>query len=565
MRCIGSIICKMQNLCFDERIRAKIAHIVRGYEDMHVYQHEAWQFLRDNPFSHLFIDLGMGKTVSSLTLIAWLLREITSEKILVIGPVRVMSDTWPTEIGLWEHTAHMSYTLIREDDDDPRLKAARAVDRRENPERSFQRDMLVAQGVNEAEILTKLGPTNDTRARHAIRAELARSSTNIHFINKEQLEWLVNLHKGKWPYRTVIIDEVSLFKDHSTHVFKALAKVRRTPGLITRLHGLTATPAAETYEHLWTLLYLLDLGERLGKKISWYRERYFTYNKWSMKFKLRPDAEHEILAKISDVCLVMKAEDYLQLEKPNIIVKPVTLDPRQLDLYTKMEADFIVTLDDGTKVEADNAAALTGKLLQMASGVLYETVTEGDWEVEDTRKVTKVHHLHDHKIETLKEIVESLQGKPVLVAYHFKSSLDRLKKTFPKAVVMDRDGKCVKDWNAGKIQMLLIHPKSGGHGLNLQHGGHNLVFFDLTWSLELYLQLIGRLARQGQKHPVLVQLLVAIGTLDEAVCSAINGKAFDQEALFRILRRLVRAHRERQKGSADVGVWRSGVDKSTAC
>jgi SNF2 family DNA or RNA helicase len=555
----------MQNLCFDERIRAKIAHIVRGYEDMHVYQHEAWQFLRDNPFSHLFIDLGMGKTVSSLTLIAWLLREITSEKILVIGPVRVMSDTWPTEIGLWEHTAHMSYTLIREDDDDPRLKAARAVDRRENPERSFQRDMLVAQGVNEAEILTKLGPTNDTRARHAIRAELARSSTNIHFINKEQLEWLVNLHKGKWPYRTVIIDEVSLFKDHSTHVFKALAKVRRTPGLITRLHGLTATPAAETYEHLWTLLYLLDLGERLGKKISWYRERYFTYNKWSMKFKLRPDAEHEILAKISDVCLVMKAEDYLQLEKPNIIVKPVTLDPRQLDLYTKMEADFIVTLDDGTKVEADNAAALTGKLLQMASGVLYETVTEGDWEVEDTRKVTKVHHLHDHKIETLKEIVESLQGKPVLVAYHFKSSLDRLKKTFPKAVVMDRDGKCVKDWNAGKIQMLLIHPKSGGHGLNLQHGGHNLVFFDLTWSLELYLQLIGRLARQGQKHPVLVQLLVAIGTLDEAVCSAINGKAFDQEALFRILRRLVRAHRERQKGSADVGVWRSGVDKSTAC
>lgn len=535
---------------FDERIRAKFANVIRTEADLHVYQHEAWQFLRDNPFSHLFIDLGLGKTVSSLTLIAWLLREITDEKILVIGPVRVMTDTWPTEIALWQHTAHLSYTLIREDDDDPRLKAARAVDRRENPDRSFERDMLVAQGMDEVEILTKLGPTNETRARHAIRAELARSSTNIHFINKEQLEWLVNLHKGNWPYRTVIIDEVSLFKDHSTHVFKALAKVRRTPGLITRLHGLTATPAAETYEHLWTLMYLLDLGERLGKKISWYRERYFTYNKWSMKFKLRPDAEQEILAKVSDVCLVMKAEDYLDLEKPTIIQKPVHLTERQMDMYRKLETDFLVTLDDGTQIEAENAAALSGKLLQMSSGVLYETAMVGDWETEDMKKVTKVHHLHDHKIETLKEIVESLQGEPVLVAYHFKSSLDRLRKAFPKAVVMDREGKCVKDWNARKIPILLIHPKSGGHGLNLQHGGHNLVFFDLTWSLELYLQLIGRLARQGQKHPVVVQLLVAIGTLDEAVCNAIYGKEAGQDTLFAILKRLIRARKAKKTVAA---------------
>ena len=531
---------------FDERIRAKFANVIRTEEDLHVYQGEAWTFMRDNPFSHLFIDLGLGKTVSSLTLIAWLLREITSDKILVIGPVRVMTDTWPTEITLWQHIAHLNYTLIREDDDDPRLKAARAVDRRENPDRSFERDMLTAQGVDETEILAKLGPTHETRARHAIRAELAHSSTNIHFINKEQLEWLVNLHKGKWPYRTVIIDEVSLFKDASTHVFKALAKVRRTPGLITRLHGLTATPAAETYEHLWTLMYLLDLGERLGKKISWYRERYFTYNKWAMKFKLRPDAEQEILAKISDVCLVMKAEDYLDLEKPTIIQKPVRLNERQMNLYRKMETDFIVTLDDGTEIEAENAAALSGKLLQMSSGVLYETAMLGDWETEDMKKVTRVHHIHDHKLDTLREIVESLQGEPVLVAYHFKSSLDRLRKTFPKAVVMDREGKCVKDWNARKIAILLIHPKSGGHGLNLQHGGHNLVFFDLTWSLELYLQLIGRLARQGQKHPVVVQLLTAVGTLDEAVCNAIQGKEAGQDTLFAILKRLIKKRQQKK-------------------
>jgi hypothetical protein len=540
----------MQKLSFDERISAKFANVIRTEADLHDYQHEAWQFLRDNPFSHLFVDLGLGKSVTSLTLIAWLLREITDEKILVIGPVRVMTDTWPTEITLWQHTAHLSYTLIREDDDDPRLKAARAVDRRENPDRSFERDMLVAQGMDEAEILTKLGPTNETRARHAIRAELAQSSTNIHFINKEQVEWLVNLHKGKWPYRTVIYDEISLAKDHKTHQFKALAKVRRTPGLITRFHGLTATPAAETYEHLWTLMYLLDLGERLGKKISWYRERYFTYNKWSMKFKLRPDAEKEILEKVSDVCLVMKAEDYLDLEKPTIIRKPVHLTERQMDMYRKLETDFLVTLDDGTQIEAENAAALSGKLLQMSSGVLYETAMIGDWETEDMKKVTKVHHIHDHKIDTLKEIVESLQGEPVLVAYHFKSSLDRLKKAFPKAVVMDREGKCVKAWNAGKIPMLLIHPKSGGHGLNLQHGGHNLVFFDLTWSLELYLQLIGRLARQGQKHPVVVQLLVACGTLDEAVCAAINGKESDQDMLFTILKRLIKASRKAKSAAS---------------
>lgn len=540
----------MQKFSLDDYIRAKFANVIRGPDDMHPYQDEGFKFLRDNPFSHLFIDLGLGKTVTSLTLIAWLLREPTNEKILVVGPVRVMTDTWPTEIGLWEHLAHMNYTLIRESDKDPRLTPARARDRKQEFERAFDRDMLKSKGLSEAEIQEALGPTHETLERHAIRADLARSPTNIHFINKEQLEWLVNFYKGKWPYRTVIIDEVSLFKDHSTHVFKALAKVRRTPGLITRLHGLTATFAAESIEHVWTLIYLLDLGDRLGKNITAFRNQWFTHNKWTRKYEPRPNAEEEILGKISDVCLVMKAKDYLKMDEPLVIRKPVVLAAHEMAIYRELETELVVSIGDSV-IEAETAAGLTGKLTQIASGVLYETTMEGDFEVEDLVKVTKVHHIHDHKIETLREIRDSLPGKTLLVAYHFKSSLARLKKAFPKAVVMDKDGKCVKDWNAGKIPMLLIHPKSGGHGLNLQHGGHNLVFFDLTWSLELYLQLVGRLARQGQKYPVVVQLLTAIGTIDELICEGLVNKELTQEKLFSILKSLIK-RLMRRKAEAEV-------------
>lgn len=527
-------------ISFDDRISAKFDMVERGPEDMHAYQNEGFEFLRDNPFSHIFVDLGLGKTVTSLTLIAWLVERcfLTNDKILVVGPVRVMTDTWPTEIGLWAHTAHLTYSLIREDEDDPRLRAARAIDRAENPDRSWKRDMMVANGADDAEVLKALGPTNETRMRITIRKELAVSSKSIHFINKEQLEWLVNFHRHRWPYRTVIIDEVSLFKDHKTHVFKALAKVRNTPGLITRLHGLTATPAAETYEHLWALMYLVDAGKRLGKNITKYRNDYFIQNRWSRKLTLRDGGEEMVLDKIKDVCLVMKAKDYLDLEEPKIYRRPIILPESVKTIYKTMADDMVVKIGDAT-IEAETAAALSAKLLQIASGVLYETQLLGDWETEDMKKVTKVHPIHNLKIDALREIVESLDGEPVLVAYHFKSSLDRLKKAFPKATVMDPEGKCVKAWRARKIPILLIHPKSGGHGLNLQAGGHNIVFYDLVWSLELYLQLIGRLARQGQTNPVVVQLLTAVGTLDDAVCDALTLKEDAQDRLFSILKRMI--------------------------
>lgn len=517
-------------LSFDERIKEKFKEVVRGREDMREYQADiAVPFMKANPYSGLFIDMGLGKTVSSLTVIVDLLNEFAYDKVLVIGPLKVATQTWPTEIGLWEHTAHLNHSLIHAMDDDPRLKAAR----------KRAREFGKQNGIKGKELRALEGRA-ETKEAERIRRDAATSNASVHIISRDWVEWLVEFHGKNWPYRMVIIDESSGFKDHKSNRFKALAKVRNTAGLIERLHILTATPAAETYEHLFAQIFLLDRGERFGKHITHFREKYFTYNKWSMKWKLRPGAEEEILSLIADICLVMKVEDYLDLEKPVISPRYVQLSEHQMELYKQMEEEFVVTLPDGTEVEAETAAVLSSKLLQMASGVLYETYLDGDIETEDMRKVKKVHHLHDHKIEMLKQIVEEAQGEPILVAYHFKSSLDRLKKAFPKSVSMDREGKCVKDWNKRKIPMLLMHPQSGGHGLNLQAGGHIIVFFDLPWSLELYLQLIGRLARQGQKHIVTVLLLIATGTLDQVVADALKTKEDGQEAMFKILKKLRR-------------------------
>lgn len=516
---------------FDLQVREKFALVEFEREQMHPYQDEAAQFATDHPFCMLMIDMGLGKTVSSLTVIADLLSAFLTEKVLVIGPLKVVTDTWPNEIAKWRHTAWMNYTLLRESDDDPRLAEARAR----------ARDFGRSEGLGPREVQA-LQNRAETKERERIRRELAKSPSSIHIINREGIEWLVNLHAAKWPYRFVIIDESSSFKDHESHRFKALAKVRNTPGLIKRLICLTATPAAETYEHLFAQFYLLDRGERLGKDIGWYRERYFTYNQWSRKYKLRPGAEEEILAKIADISLVMKSKDYLPRDEPTIIRRKVKLSPEQIKQIKDFEKHFVLTLTDGTEIEAKTAAMLASMQLQLASGAVYETKYVGDYETEDLKKVKKVHHVHDHKIDTLREIFEEAQtqGENILVAYYWQSSLARLKKAFPKAVVMDREAKHAKPWNAGKIPMLLIHPQSAGHGLNLQKGGHILVFFDLIYSLEFYLQTIGRIDRQGQTQPVIIELLVAEGTRDELVADSNIEKQDAQEKLFTILKRLIR-------------------------
>lgn len=529
-----------------EEVALRAASVELRKEQMHSYQREGFEFMRLKPFSALFLDLGLGKSVTSLTVIDHLLRQdfFGTDKILIIGPIRVITDTWPNEIAKWQHTSWLDYSLIRVDDDDPRFAEVRR--------RTRARCRLDGMGEFDTEREVRRAEA-DMKAQ--IMKELATSKARIHIINREAVEWLVTFWDRKWPYRTVFIDESHSFKDISTNRFKAISAVRRA-GLITRMHLMTATPAAETYEHLFAQMYLLDLGERLGKSITNYRQTYFAYNGYGRKWKLRKGCEELILDKIKDICLVMKAEDYLPVDAPTIVPRIVTLSERQTALYKKMETDSIVTLADGTEIEAETAAALSAKLLQMSSGVLYETKELLDWETEDMKRVTKVHTLHDHKIEALKEIIEELDGEPLLVAYHFKSSLDRLKKAFPKCEVVDRQASCMKAWNAGKIPLLLMHPQSASEGLNMQKGGHNLIFFDLPWSLTNYLQTIGRLARQGQKKHVVVQLLLARGTLDEYVYKCLIQKKDAQDRLFRILKKkIAQARQQLPRSKSFMEVW----------
>lgn len=524
---------------FDQVIASRFAAVERRRKDMHLYQEEATDFLRENEFSALFVDMGLGKTISSLTLIAELLMDFLADKVLVIGPLRVVTDTWPTEIGKWQHTAFMNHTLIRPNEDDPRLSDAR------DRARQFGR----AEGLS-GKAIEAMANRAETAERWRIMEELTQSSASVHFINREHVEWLCYFWKERWPYRVVFIDESSSFKDHNSKRFKALMKTRVSAGLITRLHILSATPAAETYEHLYPQIALLDRGKRLGKNITAFRNEHFIYNKYSQRYVLRGKGdETAILNKIKDICLVMKAEDYLPRQAPTIIRHKVKLEASQLAMIKKLENTFVTTLPDGTEIEANTAAALASMLMQMASGCVYETLLVEDWDTDDLKKVKKVHQLHDHKIDALREIAEeaATEGEPLLVAYFYKSSLAKLQKAFPKAVVMDRAGKCVKAWNAGKIPMLLIHPQSAGHGLNLQYGGHLLVFYDLIHSLEHYDQTIGRLARQGQKHPVIVKVLIAEGTRDELAFANLSRKVDAQEAFFRLFKRLIAEYRRTKK------------------
>lgn len=521
---------------FARLILDKFIDVIRTFDDMHPYQHKAVKFLLDNPFSALFIDLGLGKSIISLTTIVHLVKSMSLKgHVLVIAPIRVANETWPTEIGLWEHTAPLSYVNIRDEILVKTINAAGDAERKKAT-LELKRDVERTQYTRERKRLTedRVEKVRLIASKKAVREQMVRCKGTIHLINREQIEFLVSAWGRDWPYQTVFIDESSCLKDHKTNRFKALAKIRP---LITRMHQLTATPAAETYLHLFAQIYLLDLGKRFGKSYNKFTEKYCTYNQYSRKYTFRAGAKDEIANLISDITLTMKAEDYLNLEKPVPLIDKVKLSKHEKELYDKLEKDFVVELDNGVEIEAETAAALSQKLLQMSSGVLYDTKLVAD-EWNDLKEVLTVHSIHDHKIDKLKLIVEESENEPILVSYHFKSSLDRLLKAFPKAVKMDKQGECIKKWNKGEIPMLLIHPMSGGHGLNLQQGGRRIVFFDIPWSLELYQQLIGRLARQGQKFVVFVHHLVAEGTLDEAVVECLGEKCDAQELLFSILKKL---------------------------
>jgi len=447
----------------------------------HDYQQHAIEKILDLPAVGLFLDMGMGKTICALTAVLDLLYNwFDVAKVLVIAPKRVAEDTWSRETQKWEHTKH--------------LKIAKA-----------------------------LGTAKQRKAA-------LESQADIYVINRENTEWLVDLYQKDWPFDMVVIDELSSFKSSKARRFRALRKVRP---FIKRIVGLTGTPAPNGLIDLWPQLYLLDQGERLGKTVTGYRNRYFEPGRRDprrgivFEWNPKPGAEEAIYEKISDICISMQAKDYLELpERVNNVI-PVNLPAMAWAKYEQLEKDLLLPFTE-SDVVADTAAVLSNKLLQMANGAVYD----------EDRGVKQI---HGAKLEALEDVVEAANGKPVLVYYAYRHDRDRIKDKFKSARFLDTE-KDIKDWNDGKVEILLAHPASAGHGLNLQTGGHIIVWFGLTWSLELYQQGNARLDRQGQQHNVIIHHLVAEGTIDEDVMKVIEGKAVGQEALLEAVKARIRSY-----------------------
>jgi SNF2 family DNA or RNA helicase len=354
------------------------------------------------------------------------------------------------------------------------------------------------------------------------RRKALRADADLYVINRENVEWLVGEYGSKWPFDTVVIDELSSFKNHQSKRFKALRRVRP---MIKRLIGLTGTPAPNSLMDLWAPVYLLDQGERLGKTITGYRDRYFVPGQRSghvvYDWKEKQEAEARIYEAISDIAVSMKAEDWLELPERIDRTVPVRLTGKAAELYKKLEKELLLEYADADVV-AQTAAVLSNKLLQMASGAVYD---------EDKG----VKHIHDAKLDALEDIIEAANGKPVMVFYNFKHSLSRIQERFPQAQILRKGAAGNEDiaaWNNDEIPLLLLHPKSAGHGLNLQDSScRTVVWFDQIWSLEEDQQANARVHRQGVKHNIVVVRLVAEGTMDEDAVAALERKAAGQDAL----------------------------------
>lgn len=447
----------------------------------HNYQQFATDFILDHPISCLMLDMGLGKTVITLTALWQLaLDSFDVSRILVIAPKRVAEDTWPKELSKWEHLSGLDATLV-----------------------------MGTQAEREAAL---------------------RQQTFLYIINRENVSWLVANHP--WDFDMVVIDELSSFKSNQAQRFKAMKKVRP---LVSRIVGLTGTPAPNSLLDLWSEMYLMDMGQRLGRFIGGFRDRFFTPDKRNREiiysYKPREGAEKAIYGLISDICISMKAVDYLDMPEMIMNRVEVSMDSRERKIYDDFQRDMVVSLQ-GEELDAVNAAALSGKLTQMANGAVYG----------ENRKVL---HIHDRKLDALEDLMEAANGKPLLVAYWYEHDLQRIKARFKNARCIDTT-QDIDDWNAGKIPLALIHPASAGHGLNLQEGGCTIVWFGLTWSLELYQQLNARLWRQGQKHTVVIHHIVTKGTHDEDVLRALDNKDTRQSALIDAVRARLEGTHERE-------------------
>lgn len=440
----------------------------------HDYQKRAIRMILEKPDVGLFLDMGLGKTVISLTAVKELLDDFDVYRVLVIAPLKVAEDTWSRESEKWDHL----------------------------------------KGLRVAKIL----------GDRKIRTAAAESEADIYVINRENTKWLVENYKGKkWKWDMLIIDELSSFKNHQSERFKALKHVRL---MFRRIVGLTGTPDPNGLMDLWAEMFLIDGGERLGKFIGRYRAMYFkSYDlgyTGITKYEPLPDSERLITQKISDITISMKAKDYIDLPDRIDNVVHVHLTDKERKAYKKLEAEGILELESD-EITAFSAAACMNKLLQYAGGAVY--TDSGGFEA-----------FHDEKIKALEEIIEAADS-PVLVFYGFRHEKARLLKALekyePRSLENESD---IKDWNDGKIKVLLAHPASVGYGLNLQDGGHIIAWFSLPWSLEYFLQANARLYRQGQMKPVIVNYLIADDTVDEAVLNSLRNKNLSQELLLRLLK-----------------------------
>ena len=439
----------------------------------HKYQDYSKEFIETHPVSSLFLDCGLGKTVITLSALNDLLFDsFDAHKVLIIAPLRVGRDVWPNEIKKWCHLRNLEYR--------------------------------VAIGT-EAERLSAL-----------------RARADIYIINRENVQWLIEKSGIKFDFDTLVLDELSSFKNGRSKRFQSLLKVRP---YVKRVVGLTGTPASNGLMDLWAEFRVLDAGKRLGRFITNYRNDYFRPDKRNgqviFTYKPLPGSEERIYEKISDMTISMKSTDYLDM--PELISNEykVYLSDKEMALYESLKEDYIAELDD-KELTAANAASLTNKLSQLANGAIYD----------DDRNVT---YFHDRKLDALEDLIEAANGKPILVSYWFKHDLERIKERLDNLgvhyEVISSVGS-IRDWNSGKLEVGLINPASCGHGVNLQEGGSTLIWYGLTWSLELYQQTIARLWRQGQSSKtVVVQHIVTAGTVDESILKALQRKDATQASL----------------------------------
>lgn len=440
----------------------------------HEYQKRAVSFILRHEAAGLFLEMGLGKTVITLTAIEELVCDrFEVSRVLVIAPLRVAEDTWSREGEKWDHLKHLRIAKI-------------------------------------------LGSASD-------RIRALKKDADIYVINRENVVWLVEYleeNRIRWPFDMVVIDELSSFKNNQAKRFKALRKMRP---MIDRIVGLTGTPAANSLIDLWAEMYLLDRGERLGRTLTAYRGNWFRpgYSNGPIVYKWEPrrGALEDITKRISDITVSMKAEDYLALPDKIETTISVQLDEKATGAYRDMERESLMELE-GEEIVALDAAAVMSKLLQVANGFIYD----------QTHRAISI---HSAKLDALEEIIEAANS-PVLVFYNFQADKDAILAKFHDARTLENDA-TIEEWNAGRIRMLLAHPASAGYGLNLQEGGHIMAWYGLPWSLEQYLQAVARLQRQGQKYPVMIYHIIAKGTVDEQVVRSLSAKDVTQNALIGIL------------------------------